>query len=563
MSDLEVCGCPQSERLTEDVTRLRGLLGRVTRDESDRSEREVYGLSRALLDDIYAALEPRPTCKHGRVGQCGECQGGMDAGAIRVGDRFQDTDGDVGTVEGPRDGQRCPAWWLNWERSGRHWDFADDLLHPQKHKRLPPAASETAGPGVEGTAPGPWHWGPDREDAAHSLLDANGNNLVWARQYDDECVVKSPGVAALIADAWKLPSLTVSLEEAGRMLKEVRAELVAERAGVETLRLQLDHERSAYSRQLREVQAERDRALERVAEERAAHELTRQALQACVAEQNGERDLYAKAMERVALLEDRLRDVTAEREEALKGLLKVNDSLTAEAIRAGAAQKDAEAERDRAVVALRNLRGRVTALLPLATRFAEQRHEALARFDMRHTRPFAVCGGCRDARAALDPRSRGDRNANERNDDMKGAKYQHAEAFCLMQYSDGKEVEILWNSRDGVTPFGIRSRDGKREMRHVNWQFDRPAPGHVPKVGDRVFVDLTIEKAREYRRRFTEAHWNNRDYPMSDRWDSVEQAIEELAQSDMGTGGGGAPDILTVTAADVGRFAGTATKGGA
>lgn len=32
--------------------------------------------------------------------------------------------------------------------------------------------------------------------------------------------------------------------------------------------------------------------------------------------------------------------------------------------------------------------------------------------------------------------------------------YQHAEAFCLMQYAskDGSEREIVWNSRDGVTP---------------------------------------------------------------------------------------------------------------
>ena len=35
--------------------------------------------------------------------------------------------------------------------------------------------------------------------------------------------------------------------------------------------------------------------------------------------------------------------------------------------------------------------------------------------------------------------------------------YKHAEAFCLMKYRCEKcgQAEVVWNSRDGVTPFII------------------------------------------------------------------------------------------------------------
>jgi hypothetical protein len=72
--------------------------------------------------------------------------------------------------------------------------------------------------------------------------------------------------------------------------------------------------------------------------------------------------------------------------------------------------------------------------------------------------------------------------------------YVHKEAFCLMQYAtdDGFLVEILWNSRDGVTPFGITSKDG-RPMKHVHWDKDDCMPGFKPKPGMRIFVDATEE----------------------------------------------------------------------
>lgn len=62
-------------------------------------------------------------------------------------------------------------------------------------------------------------------------------------------------------------------------------------------------------------------------------------------------------------------------------------------------------------------------------------------------------------------------------------KYKHSEAFHLMQYQNERtgEIEWVWNSRDGVTPFIIHSRDGKDSMQHIAWKQDIYAPDHNPR----------------------------------------------------------------------------------
>jgi hypothetical protein len=73
------------------------------------------------------------------------------------------------------------------------------------------------------------------------------------------------------------------------------------------------------------------------------------------------------------------------------------------------------------------------------------------------------------------------------------SKYKHGEAFCLMVYeAEDGERETLWNSRDGVTPFMITSRSGKR-MQHIDWRSDKATPDFKPLSGMRVFVDATEE----------------------------------------------------------------------
>lgn len=132
---------------------------------------------------------------------------------------------------------------------------------------------------------------------------------------------------------------------------------------------------------------------------------------------------------------------------------------------------------------------------------------------------------------------------------MKRSDCQQNEAFCLMLYQDQitGELEIVWNSRDAITPFGMRSRAGNDSV-HVAWPSDLFSPFHVPAIGDRVFVDLTIDVAREQRRQYVERFWADPGAPMSERWASKAAAIEDLAHGDVAQFGGHCPHVAVVDA---------------
>jgi hypothetical protein len=105
---------------------------------------------------------------------------------------------------------------------------------------------------------------------------------------------------------------------------------------------------------------------------------------------------------------------------------------------------------------------------------------------------------------------------------------------------DKQESEIIWNSRDGVTPFTLTSRSG-RLIRHVNWGDDKPLPEFKPHVGMRVFVDatrelVTPELTKYVERIFTE---HNGGY-----WQTREEAFEELLPGWLHNGE--APWIITI-----------------
>jgi hypothetical protein len=80
--------------------------------------------------------------------------------------------------------------------------------------------------------------------------------------------------------------------------------------------------------------------------------------------------------------------------------------------------------------------------------------------------------------------------------------HRHGEAFCRMKYrcNDCGRVEWLWNSRDGVTPFGISCAfcRGTAGMYHVDWQEDEFRPDYTPVAGERFFRDGTQDEARAY-----------------------------------------------------------------
>lgn len=125
------------------------------------------------------------------------------------------------------------------------------------------------------------------------------------------------------------------------------------------------------------------------------------------------------------------------------------------------------------------------------------------------------------------------------------AAYKHPEAFCLMRYRNERtnEIEVLWNSRDGVTPFTISSPDNTATMVHVDWSRDERRPDHVPAPGQRVFVTITIERARA-------SAWNRlavRGADLRAHFKNLSDAeiVDYLAKEYMEWGGGGGPVVIT------------------
>lgn len=108
--------------------------------------------------------------------------------------------------------------------------------------------------------------------------------------------------------------------------------------------------------------------------------------------------------------------------------------------------------------------------------------------------------------------------------------YAQPEAFAVMQYQrEGGvgPVELIWNSRNGVTPFCCHSADGKHLLQHVNWSNDRCVPTYKPKVGSRIFVDATPEYVLDATIRKVESWWIK--HGMSQRFRSQADAVRELA----------------------------------
>ena len=109
-------------------------------------------------------------------------------------------------------------------------------------------------------------------------------------------------------------------------------------------------------------------------------------------------------------------------------------------------------------------------------------------------------------------------------------RHNHGEAFMVMTYEckAGHQFEI-WNSRDGVTPFGVgcRTPGCSAPATHVNWPRDRYEPNHQLKPGDWFFRDGTPEEARAIvRRRLEQARGTEWERPESE-WDDVIKGVTE------------------------------------
>jgi hypothetical protein len=125
-------------------------------------------------------------------------------------------------------------------------------------------------------------------------------------------------------------------------------------------------------------------------------------------------------------------------------------------------------------------------------------------------------------------------------------KHKHGEAFMLMWYqsADSKQREQVWNSRDGAAPHEIRSAATGVELRRRSAGVQY-LPEHVPAVGDRIFVDLTEQRARIVAAGVIEQYRaDGKQAELDAMFASYEEAVEILSQSMLEMGAG---DLITVT----------------
>jgi hypothetical protein len=74
---------------------------------------------------------------------------------------------------------------------------------------------------------------------------------------------------------------------------------------------------------------------------------------------------------------------------------------------------------------------------------------------------------------------------------------------------DPGEVEEVWNSRDGETPYAILLRSGQTAT-HADWTTMVARPDYDPPPGSRVFVDLTADIAEGKARAYAAKIWDDK-----------------------------------------------------
>ena len=132
------------------------------------------------------------------------------------------------------------------------------------------------------------------------------------------------------------------------------------------------------------------------------------------------------------------------------------------------------------------------------------------------------------------------------------AQHQHAEAFMLMRYradNDPSDEEIVWNSRDGVTPFVITLPSGHTAT-HIAWDADVYAPPHRHRVGERVFTDFTEQAAQQLARTVARESFGDegeRGRAAREAYPSEEDMAQALAGHYLDEASRGAPDLVVVT----------------
>lgn len=123
-------------------------------------------------------------------------------------------------------------------------------------------------------------------------------------------------------------------------------------------------------------------------------------------------------------------------------------------------------------------------------------------------------------------------------------KRQYPEAFALIIY-DGPEgqSETVWNSRDGIAPWEIPTRDGNATM-NARDEFAGIDPDYVPRPGERVIVNADAEKMRDEEIGRVTREWNYYapSYREMHGIDNLDDAIDHIRKKNYL----GAPCLITL-----------------
>jgi hypothetical protein len=108
--------------------------------------------------------------------------------------------------------------------------------------------------------------------------------------------------------------------------------------------------------------------------------------------------------------------------------------------------------------------------------------------------------------------------------------HNHGEAFMLMTYAcKCGHREVIWNSRDGVTPFGLGCPScGQPTLQHVEWGRDVYAPNHTLHREQRFWRDGTPDEAEAIMRRRIERMKDQ--YPLAPK--EAERLIRQCREGD-------------------------------
>lgn len=108
--------------------------------------------------------------------------------------------------------------------------------------------------------------------------------------------------------------------------------------------------------------------------------------------------------------------------------------------------------------------------------------------------------------------------------------YKHKEAFRFITYKGKTKSLTVWNSRDGAVPVIIYSIDGKEQLTQTVDIGDRVV-NYKLKDGDYYFADTTKKRAKFLAKKIVRGRWENKKYPLYQKYGSKAEAIRLIYKS--------------------------------